>query len=101
MELTPNPDIAAELGRMKKDNQYLVGFALETDNEMTNADVKLKKKKLDFIVMNSMQDAGAGFQTDTNKITIIKATGEAQSFGLKSKKEVATDIVSTLIDLMK
>jgi phosphopantothenoylcysteine decarboxylase/phosphopantothenate--cysteine ligase len=96
LELMPNPDIAAALGNMKKENQILMGFALETENELANAKEKLQKKNLDFIVLNSLKDAGAGFQGDTNKVTIMDTKGNVMSFDLKSKREVATDIVNVL-----
>ena len=95
MELTPTEDIAAALGKIKKKGQVLVGFALETDNERPNALAKLKKKNLDFIVLNSLQDKGAGFQHDTNKITILTAT-EQRVFSLMPKTEVAKDIIDYL-----
>jgi phosphopantothenoylcysteine decarboxylase/phosphopantothenate--cysteine ligase len=101
LELTPNPDIAAALGRLKKENQVLMGFALETENELVNAKEKLQKKKLDFIVLNSLKDQGAGFQGHTNKVTVIDSKGEAKPFALKSKKEVAADIVDILVTAMK
>ena len=93
IELTKTKDIAQELGKLKTDNQTIVGFALETNNEEAHAKDKLVKKKFDFIVFKYMQDLGAGFQTDTNKITIIDRTGNVVRFDLKSKKEVAKDIV--------
>lgn len=96
--LTPNPDIAATLGKMKKPNQLLVGFALETNNEEQNALKKMTKKNLDFIVLNSLKDEGAGFGYDTNKISILSANGTKKSFALKSKKEVAIDIVKTVFE---
>ena len=71
IQLIPTTDIAAELGKIKKDRQITIGFALETDNEITNATEKLRKKNLDFIVLNSLQNPGAGFQYDTNQISII------------------------------
>ena len=77
-----------------------MGFALETNNEMSNSQKKLQKKNLDFIVMNPLNDAGAGFQVDTNKITIIDKYNNQQSFELKSKKEVANDIVGKLISML-
>ncbi|MGN0001192.1 MAG: bifunctional phosphopantothenoylcysteine decarboxylase/phosphopantothenate--cysteine ligase CoaBC [Marinilabiliaceae bacterium] len=105
IQLTPNPDIAAALGQMKAQvegkEQTLVGFALETTNEMPNAKEKLAKKNLDFIVLNSLADKGAGFMTDTNKITIIRADGSVVPFDLKSKADVATDIVNELIGTLK
>lgn len=95
LHLRPTQDIARAVGQMKKDGQILVGFALETNNEQANAQDKLQRKNLDFIVMNSLRDSGAGFQHDTNKITIISKDGE-QSFPLKSKAEVSIDIVNEL-----
>ena len=100
IELVKNPDIAAETGKIKKDGQITVGFALETDNELENAQEKLHKKNLDFIVLNSLKDKGAGFGTDTNKITIVDKHNKKQSFGLKSKTEVASDIVDYLEKIM-
>jgi phosphopantothenoylcysteine decarboxylase/phosphopantothenate--cysteine ligase len=94
-------DIALELGRLKRPGQLLVGFALETDNEINNATEKLKNKNLDFIVLNSMQDKGAGFQYDTNKITIIDNIGNVVKFELKSKVGVASDIVEYIYKLFK
>lgn len=95
IELEPTCDIAALLGSMKREGQVMVGFALETDNESENAHAKLKKKKLDFIVMNSLRNEGAGFRHDTNKITIID-NGGTTDYQLKGKREVATDIVDYL-----
>ncbi|MDD2243228.1 MAG: bifunctional phosphopantothenoylcysteine decarboxylase/phosphopantothenate--cysteine ligase CoaBC [Dysgonamonadaceae bacterium] len=91
--LVPNPDIAAALGNQKKSSQKIIGFALETNDEEENARKKMAKKNLDFIVLNSLNDAGAGFGYDTNKITILSAEGKKQSFALKTKKEVAKDII--------
>jgi phosphopantothenoylcysteine decarboxylase/phosphopantothenate--cysteine ligase len=93
LTLTPTKDIAEHLGKIKKDSQVLVGFALETTNEEENALKKLRNKNLDFIVLNSLRDSGAGFNTDTNKISILDANGEKTTFPLKSKYEVAKDIV--------
>lgn len=101
IKLKKNPDIAAKLGSLKKDNQILVGFALETDNEEANAAGKLRKKNLDFIVLNSLSDKGAGFMTDTNKITIIDNTGSVKHYGLKNKKLVAEDVVNEIIARMQ
>ncbi len=95
--LEPNKDIAAELGKIKKDHQLLVGFALETDNEFANAEKKINTKNLDFIVLNSLNDRGAGFGVDTNKISIIDKHGVKIGFDLKQKQEVAADIVNELI----
>jgi phosphopantothenoylcysteine decarboxylase/phosphopantothenate--cysteine ligase len=93
IELVPNRDIAASLGAQKKNGQVLVGFALETSDEEQNALKKIEKKNLDFIVLNSLNDAGAGFRHDTNKITLIAKDGRKKVFPLKSKKEAAEDIV--------
>jgi len=98
IELTPTQDIAAELGQQKQNHQLLVGFALETNDEGANARKKLVKKNLDFIVLNSLNDPGAGFQHDTNKITIIDQQNKTQHFELKSKKDVAIDIVNKIIE---
>ena len=97
IELKPTKDIAAELGKLKTDNQILVGFALETNDEIKNAQQKLKKKNLDFIVLNSLNEQGAGFRTDTNKVTIIDRYNNTQLFELKRKKEVALDIVEKIV----
>ena len=101
LHLVPNKDIAASLGAIKREGQVLVGFALETNNEATNAESKLKRKNLDFIVLNSLRDAGAGFRCDTNKISIIDRQGELTSYPLKSKQGVAADIVNKLATLLK
>jgi phosphopantothenoylcysteine decarboxylase/phosphopantothenate--cysteine ligase len=93
--LTPNPDIAASLGKIRKPHQLIIGFALETSNEESNAGRKMEKKNFDFIVLNSLQDKGAGFGYDTNKVTILSRKGEKHSFELKTKKEVAKDIIDT------
>jgi phosphopantothenoylcysteine decarboxylase/phosphopantothenate--cysteine ligase len=95
--LKKTTDILASLGKVKKDHQTLVGFALETNNELENAIDKLKRKNLDFIVLNSMQDKGAGFAHDTNKVTVINKNAEVLSFDLKSKDEVAKDICELII----
>lgn len=97
IELVKNPDIAATLGQTKNPRQILVGFALETDNEFDNAKEKLSRKKLDMIVLNSMRDKGAGFGTDTNKVSVFKADGLRVDFGLKPKREVAADIVDAIV----
>lgn len=95
LQLKPTHDIAAALGLIKTQAQKLVGFALETNDEESHAQDKLKRKNLDFIVLNSLRDTGAGFQHDTNKITIIDGKGST-SYPLKSKKEVAVDIIDRL-----
>lgn len=93
LELVKTVDVLKSLGSMKQDNQILIGFALETQNEYENALTKLQKKNLDFIVLNSMNDKGAGFGKDTNKITIIEKNGKNHTFDTKPKTEVAIDIV--------
>ena len=95
LELVPTHDIAAELGACKGERK-VVGFALETDNELEHAEDKLERKNLDFIVLNSLRDSGAGMGTDTNKITIIRSDGRTY-YDLKSKTEVARDIVDELV----
>lgn len=100
IQLVPTKDIAAELGRMKKESQFMVGFALETNDETNNAINKLKAKKLDFIVLNSLNDKGAGFSVDTNKITIISDTSKYE-YSLKPKREVAKDIIDKICELYK
>lgn len=99
LELKPNPDIAASLGRVKRKDQILVGFALETQNEEENAVLKLKKKNLDFIVLNSLRDEGSGFQVDTNRIKILDNQGNIFHYGLKPKIEVANDIIDKLMEM--
>ena len=98
LELRPNPDIAASLGKIKRKDQVLVGFALETNDEEQNALAKLKKKNLDFIVLNSLNDNGSGFKHDTNKIKIYDKNGTVLTFDLKQKSEVAVDVVNKLIE---
>ena len=87
------------MGQAKRSDQILVGFALETDNEEQNAIGKLRKKNLDFIVLNSLRDQGAGFQVDTNKIRIITKEGTITEYDLKPKSEVARDIVEKIIEI--
>ncbi len=94
IQLVKNPDIAAEMGKRKKAHQLTVGFALETENEATNAQSKLERKNFDMIVLNSLNDKGAGFAGDTNKISIFSVKGEPRHFPLKTKKEVAQDIIN-------
>ena len=101
LELKPTQDIAAELGKQKRENQVLAGFALETTNELQNAQKKLQKKHLDFIVLNSLNDRGAGFGVDTNMVTIIDKHNNIEKSELKSKDEVAVDIVNKLVLLLK
>ncbi len=97
IELVKTKDILASLGKIKKD-QYLVGFALETDNELENAKSKLNRKNLDLIVLNSLKDKGAGFAVDTNKVTIIDKDENITKFDLKSKTEVAQDLLNIIIN---
>ena len=101
INLIPTKDIAAGLGEMKTKKQLLVGFALETNDELANAERKLQKKNLDFIVLNSLNDKGAGFDVDTNKITILDKYNNRHDFELKTKTEVAKDIVAHIVELME
>jgi phosphopantothenoylcysteine decarboxylase/phosphopantothenate--cysteine ligase len=98
LELTKTHDIAASLGKLKHNDQFVVGFALETEQEQENALKKLESKNFDLIVLNSLKDEGAGFGHDTNKITIIDRERKITSFALKEKKAVAKDIVQTIIE---
>jgi phosphopantothenoylcysteine decarboxylase/phosphopantothenate--cysteine ligase len=98
LELRPNKDIAAALGQIKKPHQLLVGFALESQNELENAKSKLSAKNLDMIVLNSLREEGAGFGHDTNKVTILTRNGHQFRFPLKSKQEVAADIVQCMLE---
>lgn len=100
LRLTKTQDILKSLGEQKKKGQILVGFALETNNELKNAKEKLKSKNLDFIVLNSLKDEGAGFRGDRNKITIIDKKNRVQAFPLKDKADVARDIAEKIIDLV-
>ncbi len=101
LRLKPTTDIAAALGKMKKKGQLLVGFALETDNEIENAQKKLKSKRLDLIVLNSLREEGAGFGHDTNKITLIDRNNIIDKFELRSKEEVAHDILNKVISMIQ
>lgn len=94
--LKPNPDIAKELGQLKTSTQKIVGFALETHNAVNHAFEKLQRKNFDFIVLNSLEDAGAGFGYDTNKICIIDAERNIETYELKQKTMVAKDIINKL-----
>lgn len=100
LHLKPTTDIAATLGKMKSGAQKLVGFALETHNEQQNAQGKLERKNFDFIVLNSLNDTGAGFRCDTNKISIIDRQGQTD-YPLKPKTEVAQDIINRLVEEMR
>ncbi len=101
LKLVRNKDILATMGSQKREDQFLVGFALETDNEIENAKKKLHTKKLDLIVLNSLSDAGAGFGHQTNKVTFIDKSGQAEAFDLKSKTKVAEDLVDTVFANIK
>ncbi|MDY0252959.1 MAG: bifunctional phosphopantothenoylcysteine decarboxylase/phosphopantothenate--cysteine ligase CoaBC [Tenuifilaceae bacterium] len=98
--LEPTQDIAKALGKSKSKKQILVGFALETHDELSNAKKKIESKNLDFIILNSANEKGAGFDVDTNRITIIHRNGNSVAFDLKSKQEVAKDIVNELVKTM-
>jgi len=100
LRLKPTRDIAATLGRTKAPGQIMVGFALETDHEEENALSKLKKKNLDLVVLNSMKDEGAGFGTDTNRVSMIDHAGNVEKFTLKPKDQVASDLVKRVIKMM-
>jgi phosphopantothenoylcysteine decarboxylase/phosphopantothenate--cysteine ligase len=100
LKLKKTRDILKELGALKSKKQVLVGFALETDNEEANALKKLKEKNLDFIVLNSLKNVGAGFGYDTNQIKVLHKNGKQIDFGLKPKQEVAKDIVDQVIQLL-
>jgi phosphopantothenoylcysteine decarboxylase/phosphopantothenate--cysteine ligase len=100
IELKPNPDILASLGKIKSENQILIGFALETNNELENAKRKLINKNLDLLVLNSLNDTGAGFGYDTNKVSIISRDGKTKHLELKQKSEIANDIVNKIITLI-
>ncbi|MDY5823291.1 MAG: bifunctional phosphopantothenoylcysteine decarboxylase/phosphopantothenate--cysteine ligase CoaBC [Candidatus Coprenecus sp.] len=101
IELRPTTDIAAAVGARKREGDILVGFALETDNEFSNAVDKLRRKNLDMIVLNSLRNEGAGFAVDTNQVEIIFRDGTAKAYPLKSKSDVASDIVDNIVKLTK
>ena len=98
IQLVKTEDIAAELGKKKKNGQLIVGFALETENEIENAKKKITSKNFDMIVLNSLNDKGAGFGHDTNRISLIDRNGEVIKYSLKNKKEVASDIVNAIVN---
>jgi phosphopantothenoylcysteine decarboxylase / phosphopantothenate---cysteine ligase len=100
LKLKPTRDIALSLGKIKNKKQLLVGFALETENELDNAFSKLKRKKLDIIVLNSLREKGAGFGFDTNQITIIDHNNNIDKFELKSKEDVANDILDKIVSIL-
>ena len=99
IRMKPTKDIAAEMGKAKKKGQLFVGFALETDNDLEHARSKLQRKNLDLIVLNSLQEKGAGFGTDTNRVTMIDRSGNMDSFELKPKNQVAADLVDRVIKM--
>lgn len=101
IKLKPTADILAGLGKIKDKKQLLVGFALETDDELKNAHEKLQKKNLDMIVLNSLKDKGAGFGLDTNKISVLTRSGEPKHYPLKSKEDVAEDIIREIQSLLE
>ncbi len=101
LTLKPTTDIAVKLGRMKKSSQILVGFALETGDGLVKAKEKLKRKKLDLIVLNSLEDKGAGFGYDTNRITIIDKYNNIDKFELKTKEAAARDILEKIVSMIK
>ncbi len=101
LKLKPTTDIAETLGRIKKPSQLLAGFALETDNEIENAREKLVRKNLDIIVLNSLNEAGSGFEHSTNKITIIDRYNNIDKFELKSKEKVAEDILDKVVSMLQ
>ena len=101
IELVKNPDIVSWASNNKKENQLTIGFALETNNEKENALEKLKKKNMDIIILNSLNEKGAGFEKDTNKITIFDSKGDTKIFDLKHKKSVAIDIFDYIIEYSK
>jgi phosphopantothenoylcysteine decarboxylase/phosphopantothenate--cysteine ligase len=99
ISLVRTKDILASIGKEKREGQLLIGFALETDDGLTNAQSKLERKNLDLIVLNSLQDAGAGFAHDTNRITILGKDNKRQEFELKGKELVAIDILKSITEL--
>lgn len=99
IELESTPDILANLGKLKQSHQILVGFALETEHALANATEKMKRKNCDLMVLNSLADSGAGFGHDTNRVSILDRQGNVATFGLKSKAEVAVDIIHSIIAL--
>jgi phosphopantothenoylcysteine decarboxylase/phosphopantothenate--cysteine ligase len=101
IKLIPTTDIAATLGKIKKSSQILAGFALETNNEKENAVEKLIRKNLDIIILNSLNDSGAGFGHDTNMITIFDRNNNIDKFELKSKKEAARDILNKIVSMIQ
>ena len=101
VRLVPTVDIAAGISKMKKESQFVAGFALETENEISNAREKLQRKNFDIIVLNSLKEKGAGFEHDTNKITIIDKYNNIDKFELKSKTEAARDILDKIVSMIR
>jgi phosphopantothenoylcysteine decarboxylase/phosphopantothenate--cysteine ligase len=101
IKLVKNADILLTIGQQKSESQWLVGFALETQNALDNAKGKLKRKNLDFIVLNTLEDEGAGFGHDTNKITLLDKNNNSTNFELTSKKEAASNILTYLTQYIK
>ena len=101
IRMKPTTDIAAEMGKRKKSGQIFVGFALESDHGLENARLKLVKKNLDLILLNHTGEAGAGFGTDTNRVTMIDRRGDVEQYELKPKRQVAVDLVDRLIKMME
>jgi phosphopantothenoylcysteine decarboxylase/phosphopantothenate--cysteine ligase len=101
LQLKPTRDIAAEMGRRKRAGQIMVGFALETDHELEHARQKLEKKNMDLVVLNSMRDSGAGFETDTNRVTMVDRLGNVDRYELKPKAQVASDLVQRVIKMVE
>jgi phosphopantothenoylcysteine decarboxylase/phosphopantothenate--cysteine ligase len=100
LKLKPTTDIAQALGKLKRNTQILAGFALETENEIENATAKMRRKNLDLIILNSLRDEGAGFGYNTNRITIIDSNNIIDKFELKSKEEVARDILDKIVSMV-
>lgn len=100
LRLVKNPDILATIGRMKQTSQLVIGFALENNNELENAVTKLNNKNADAIILNTLNDEGAGFQYETNQIKFIQKNGVIFEFPLKSKKEIAKDIASCVLKMI-
>jgi phosphopantothenoylcysteine decarboxylase/phosphopantothenate--cysteine ligase len=101
LQLKPTRDIAAEMGRRKRAGQIMVGFALETEHELEYARQKLEKKNMDLVVLNSMRDSGAGFETDTNRVTMVDRLGNVDRYELKPKAQVASDLVQWVIKMVE
>jgi phosphopantothenoylcysteine decarboxylase / phosphopantothenate---cysteine ligase len=100
LQLMPTTDILAEIGKEKKTGRIIVGFALESDHEEENARKKLSAKNLDLVILNSLREEGAGFKTPTNKVSILFKDGHIRHFPLKSKREVARDIIDAVISII-